>query len=254
VLLKDRYFIYTKSEGDSSVLNNIISENGGLLAHLPMIEIRFRQIDEEEQRLLHAVCQYNWIILTSSNAIKYLFQQLDYYGIDKSVLDNTKFAVVGQQTGKTLASYGYKYSYINSGQTGEQFAKELDELFDDNIKALYPTGNLTRYNMEKVLGDRVKRINVYNTLMPDIIDNDILTNIRSNKYDMLIFTSPSGFNNLITLLNGSTSLSDIRSVCIGTTTQQAMQKQGVEPLAVAKTANAKGIGQAILNYYESIKK
>jgi len=254
VLLKDRYFIYTKSDGNSSVLNNIISENGGQLVNFPMIEIKFRQIDEEEKRLLHSVYQYNWIILTSSNAIKYLFQHLECYGIDKSVLDKTKFAVVGQQTGKTLASYGYKYNYINSGQTGEQFAKELDELFDDSIKALYPTGNLTRYNMERVLGDRVKRINVYNTLMPDIIDKDILGNIRSSKYDMLIFTSPSGFNNLIMLLNGSINLSDIRSVCIGTTTQQAMQKHGVEPLAVAKTANARGIGQAILSYYESIKK
>lgn len=250
-LLKNRRFIYTRSAGDSSELRAMLAEHGGNLIDLPTIVVAKKKLDSLSKTTLEQIQLFDWIILTSSNAVKYLFEHITELNPNFKFSDKIKFAVVGAQTGKALENYGYNYHYINSGITGVEFANELNQIIVSNQKALYPTGILTGKNMENVLQNRITRINIYETIMPASIDNTIIKQIIDDNYDMLIFTSPSGFENLSQLVSSYIDITKIRAICIGTTTQQAMQIKGVQPLAVATTADSIGIAESIIEYYKS---
>jgi len=250
-LLKGKQFIYTRSEGDSSELRNMLAEYGGELIDFPTIEVAKRELLDTESNIIDEADSFDWIILTSSNAVKYLFEYWKEINKDISLFNKVKFAVVGAQTGETLRNYGFEYFYINKGITGVEFANELSQIISSSQKALYPTGTLTGGNMENTLGERITRVNVYETTLPKVIDKNILQQITDYNYDMLIFTSPSGFDNLIELISSEVDIEKIPATCIGTTTKKAMLLKGVKPLAVAASADSFGIAQSIINYYKT---
>ncbi|MBN1112692.1 MAG: uroporphyrinogen-III synthase [Bacteroidales bacterium] len=250
-LLKGKQFIYTRSEGDSSELRNMLAEYGGELIDFPTIEVTKRELLDAEKRIIEEADSFDWIILTSSNAVKYLFEYWAEFNKEISLFNNVKFAVVGAQTGETLKKYGFAYNYINKGITGVEFANELTQIISSSQKALYPTGTLTGSNMESTLGERITRVNIYKTTLPKVVDKNILQQIIDFNYDMLIFTSPSGFDNLVELISSEVDIKLIPATCIGTTTKNAMLLKGVNPLAVATSADSFGIAQSIINYYKT---
>jgi uroporphyrinogen-III synthase len=94
------------------------------------------------------------------------------------------------------------------------------------------------------------RIDIYRAEMPGNIDKNITKQIENEKYDMLIFTSPSGIENFLKIFFGL-SVQNIRLACIGETTANAARKKGMFPLVVAQNSSSAGIVESILNYYIS---
>jgi uroporphyrinogen-III synthase len=74
--------------------------------------------------------------------------------------------------------------------------------------------------------------------------------IENVKYDMIIFTSPSGIHNFLKLFPNQKKI-NIRMACIGETTASAAREKGFYPLVVAQNSSSAGIVESILNYYIS---
>jgi uroporphyrinogen-III synthase len=90
---------------------------------------------------------------------------------------------------------------------------------------------------------------VYKNSLPKTINTDYLNKITSNKYDAIIVTSPSSFNNLLLALEGKIAPKELRLFSIGTTTTTEIEIQGIQALSTAKMSNAIGISEAIIEHF-----
>ncbi len=146
-------------------------------------------------------------------------------------------AVIGSETGSELKKFGHVAHYISKGSTGRTFSDELRKLLEKRPhKLLLPTGNLAPDTIEKRLEDvaEVSRINVYNTEMPGIINYEALKRIEEDDYEMVIFTSNSGFNNFYLTAKDKVNINSLRVACIGSITAKAITEAGIKPLVTAK--------------------
>jgi uroporphyrinogen-III synthase len=251
--LQNKLFISTRPAGTSGELSRLLHEAGASLLEFPLIEIKPASLSSEEKQLFSRLEQFQWMIFTSPNGVRYFFEILQEVTGTQKLPESMQIAVIGDKTSKTLKKYGYNPTFVNPGSTAEDFAEPFARhIAAEKLKpkVVLPLGNLAR----TVIQDHLKkladctRIDIYQTEMPEKVNKIIAEKIETNLYDMLIFTSPSGiyhFTELFPKLNKK----NIRMACIGDITAGAARQKGFEPLAVAQSSSPEGIVESILNYY-----
>lgn len=252
-ILKGKTFISTRPKGKSDELISLITQNGGEVLELPMIEIVSATLSDVNQTLFFSLKDFNWLIFTSTNGIICFFEALKRFTGSYNIPTSLKIGVLSDKMAAVLLPFGTKASLVSSGSTGEDFVNDLKSAFEGNHpRLLLAFGNLAREVIESGLKPlaEITRLDVYNTETPIYVDNTLVDRVISDKYDMIIFTSPSGFHNFCNLVEGRMNISLLRAASIGSTTTSALKEKGLMPLVTATTMNSNGIAEAILDYYK----
>lgn len=254
LLLQDKIFISTRPKGQSDELAQLFSKAGATFIELPMIKIQAFVLSETEKEILRNLKQFRWIVFTSPNGVVYFFKNLEKLQGNKNLPETVKLAVVGKKTERVLINYGCEASFVNPGSTGEDFAESFAKHIRNEKQkpaVLLALGNLAR----NVIPDHLKeyadctRINFYETVDAETPDNEIMKLISENKYEMLLFTSPSGINNFLKM-TGNIQPEKIKAACIGVTTSNAALKNNITPLVVAKNSTSQGLFESVTDYYK----
>jgi Uroporphyrinogen-III synthase len=257
-LLENKVFISTRPAGQSVELENLLAEEAATLISMPTIEIKALPLGEYAWLQLKNLDSFNWIVFTSPNGLKFFFERLFELQNNYVLPAHLKIAVVGKKTASMLECYGTSAAFINLGNTAEDFVADFFHRVNLGERVLFPIGTLARSVIEDKISKKAEctRILFYETVLPDVINEDGLNLIIQDKYDLIILSSPSGCTNLLQLLEGKTDTSKLRLVCIGQTTAAEVVHNGLEPLITAATANSQGIFTAIVNYFQknNIKK
>ncbi|MFW5773659.1 MAG: uroporphyrinogen-III synthase [Tangfeifania sp.] len=251
--LKNKLFISTRPAGRSDEMKRLFENAGARLLEMPLIKIEPLPVSAEEKKLLKNIEQFDWLILTSANGVHYFFENFSKISANNILPDQLKIGVIGNKTQEKLAEYGYSPDFINPGNTAEDFS----EAFKKNLQKekahpdiLLALGKLARTVIQDELKNSANctRIDFYTTNIPDSVDQNILQQIAEDRYEMLIFTSPSGIKNFLKITR-TTNVETLRVACIGETTARTAKENGIEPLAIAEEASAKGLVDSIINYY-----
>lgn len=251
-LLENKIFISTRPVGQSAELENLLADESATLISMPTIEIKPLPLDEFSVSQLKNLAAFNWIVFTSPNGLKYFFARLFEIQNNYGLPEHLKIAVVGKKTAAHLECYGTSASFINLGNTAEDFVADFFHRVNLGERVLFPIGNLARTVIEDKISKKAvcTRILFYETILPETVDNKALQLISNDQYNMIVLTSPSSCTNLLQLLPEKTDLQKLRLVCIGQTTSSEVIRNGIEPLITAGTANSQGIYSAILNYFQ----
>jgi uroporphyrinogen-III synthase len=251
-LLENRVFISTRPPGQSAELESLLMEESATLISMPTIEVKPLPLDELSWLQMRNLDSFNWIVFTSPNGLKFFFASLFELQHNYGLPEHLKIAVVGKKTAAHLECYGTSASFINLGNTAEDFVADFYHRVNPGDRVLFPIGNLARTVIEDKISKKAicTRILFYETLLPETVDGNILQLITEDNYDMIVLTSPSSCTNLLQLISGKSDPSKLRLVCIGQTTSTEVIRNGIEPLITAGTANSQGIYSAILNYFQ----
>lgn len=250
--LKNKIFISTRPEGRNDELAGYIREQGGQVQELPMIEIQPRPLEDDLKKALFRLSAYQWLIFTSPNGIWYFFHHLKQIFGHVQLPQGLKIATIGKSTAAHLHQYNLHADFINTGNTSDDFAKALTTEFGNTRpNILWPTGNLSKNVLKNKLNAKanITVIYVYNTVMPASVDQTILNQVIQDHYDLIIFTSPSGFENFKEVVDDESVLQKLRVASIGNTTTEAIQQHHVHPVLTARMSSAKGIAEHITDYY-----
>ena len=251
--MKNKIIISTRpAEGGADKLTSNLKELGAVYYEFPMIEIHQNELNEKEIQILKNSSEYDWIIFTSKNGVEYFFDALKKYDSHHNY-KSVKFAVIGKSTAKILQRFGYFTSYINTGNTSKRFASDLRNIIKKGEKVLFSLGNLANDFLPEqvaVFAD-IERINVYQTVLPKNIDQNVSNIVKENKYDLVLFTSPSGFENFIGLFPETTP-ENLKAACIGETIKQALTDKGFNPVVTALSPDAEALTIAISDYFKNL--
>ncbi len=251
-MLKGKIIINTCPEGSKEQIGDALKKLGVSVLHMPLIEII--QIPVSQKTLLHLTNNntFQWLVFTSKNGIIHLFNQLELDTGTKTLPFKT--AVFGKRTALALKKKGFKPDLVNLQNSSADLLSDLYPKLKTDDKVLLVLGDLASGLMEKNLKSKVnvERLNVYRTFYVKKITDTILRTIEQNKYDLILFTSPSGFNSFKYHTNKLENLSRLKIACIGPTTKEVILTEGLKPVVVAKPSGTEGLIKEIENYFNAI--
>jgi len=252
MILREKILISTVSADKSSRMREIFEPLGASVVDFPMTEIKSARLTEDDNEALNDIARYQWIIFTSPNGVNHFHKLLRNTTGMSAIPAGIKTAVIGIKTASELEKRGRKPDYVGKGSTSEDLANELSGL--DSLKGcniMLPLGNLAASALEEKLKSsaNVLRINVYDTVMRNLSDDEPLGLIRENRYHMVLLTSPSGAAGFADALGNEINKSSIRAASIGKVTSAAAEQYGIRCLVTAVRSTYEGLAEEIVNYY-----
>ncbi|MBI9033440.1 MAG: uroporphyrinogen-III synthase [Bacteroidales bacterium] len=247
--IEDKIIISTRPEYTEDKIYQALRKEGAQVFQLPMITLVENQLTENDM-VLQQLDQYSRIVFTSHNGVKYFFKRYKELFGNYATPTHIKFAVFGRQTYMSMAKYGKNAEIASFGKTSKDLLEVLKTKCIPEERILLALGNLASELLEQGLSDyKVKRINIYQTKENTEFNSEQISRIVENRYDLVLFTSPSGFISFKSYFEKILDLSTIKIACIGETTFNAIKHAGLLPVVVANEPGAFGVTNSIKEYF-----
>lgn len=255
--LLGKTIIVTRAREQASDMIRILSDWGASCLEYPTIDI----VPPDDWTLLDDaiahLSDYDWIVFTSVNGVKYFFDRLFQKGLDVRALNRMRTASIGPATEKRLAAFG-----INSDIVPESYRAEsvVDAFRHENIsgkKILLPRAEEARPILPVELtqmGAVVDEITVYRTRIADHNRNELLEHLTAKTANLVTFTSSSTVKNFKALLppeRFQDLIEELTVASIGPITTDTAKSMGFEVHIEPDAFTIPDLCKAIVQYYRS---
>lgn len=254
--LKNRIIISTRPAGRSENLRTLVEAKGGTLIDIPLITITHKEPNVHDKEVLKHISEYSWIVFTSTNGVRAFFSGIRDLQIPRLDLNRIKFAAVGRTTATAIEKEGYECRLQSQAATGRRFAAELAEHTQSDDHILLIQGSLASVRLYDVLAkhSQVERLVLYQTQPLLNPSPELLRQIEQNFYDLILVTSPSGFQGLLNQPDIHKHIDNLKLAAIGSTTARAISEAGIEPVLVCSAPYPEVIVNDMEEYFRKSPK
>ena len=247
-VLENKIIISTRPISVDDSIKRYLVEKGATVLDFPMIEICPLELSEEIKELFQQINSFQWMVFTSKNGADCFFKLLRQLSLKIDVLTSVKIAVVGKKTSEEVMKNNCSPYLISTGTTSADLLNDMLRKVAPTDRILLVLGELADNTLEQGLDNVASptRINVYKTLHTGVHSKELIKSIRNNAYDMILFTSPSGFYQFKKLMPAKILMPDFKSACIGRITEKAMISNNCRPLLVSRRSE----GETFVNELE----
>ena len=251
--LAGRRIVITRVPEQSEDLISRLTKEGAEVILLPTV--RFLEAPEtaELDRAIRELQQFDWLIFTSANAVRFFFRRCRLLGRQPSVL-GSRCAVAGEATRAALQEEGVHGAFMPQQSSAAALATEISgELAGKQV--LLPRSDLAGDELPTALraaGARVTAVVAYCTAAPESLDAGALGLLRRGEADALAFFSPSALHHLARDL-GSEAMRALEGrvalAAIGPTTAAAIRDAGLRVAVEAPKATADSLVAELERYF-----
>jgi len=203
---------------------------------------------------------YDWILFTSINAVRFFFGRLLDLGLDARSLHGIKIAVVGSVTEQELQKYGLRADLLPETEfTGRGLAEALLAANEaKGKKILLPRAKKAGASLPEALngaGAEVDIVPVYQNVRPRGREDELRRLLAEEQVDMVTFTSSSTVDNFIFMLNAANRaeltelLAGLDVAVIGPITGKNAGKHGLRVDVQPQTYTIADLVDGIVDYY-----
>ncbi len=248
-MLDGKIIINTRPTGSEDLIGNALDKLGAVVLPMPLIETLQIPISQKLKLDITKNNTYQWLVFTSKNGIDSLFNQLDLAGNTPILPFRT--AVFGNRTAAALQDKGFEPDLLVQGSTSAELLVGLLPRLQPDENVLLTLGNLASSVLEDGLKPNfgVDRLDVYRTEFVQSVETKMLVRIAENNYDLVLFTSPSGFKSFMHHASDRVDLHNLKIACLGPTTEEAILNKGLIPLIVAKPSGKVGLLKGVEQYF-----
>ena len=193
--LSGRRIVITRPREQAVEWRHKLESLGASVLELPLIQVRTEVDLDTLAEVLTGFGSYEWMIFTSSNGVKYFFEEFVRVHDDIRALGLTRIAVVGEATAAAVRELYLRVELQPRKASGEELARELIARESmDSAKVLVVTGNLNREILVQKLEEAraiVDCLPVYKTEETDLAKDPAAGEFRAHGADAILFASPS---------------------------------------------------------------
>ncbi len=226
--------------------------------YFPTIKISESEKIIDLKILLSENTPFDFVIFPSFNSAKYFLIALNETFYDSDLIKN-KIAV-GSKTKAYCEKHKIKIDFLPEEFSAEGVIKLLREKELKGKKILIPKSEIGRKDLEIFLREReaeVFSIPVYKNELPDQSDiENIISKANNVEVDVYLFTSPSSYENFISLMNIEDEADYFKCkliIPIGKTTKEAIEESGIEVKIIPEEFTINGMISEIKKHIESNK-
>ena len=245
--------LVTRARSQASKLVKKLEDLGADVLEYPSIRIVPLRNTKPLDKALENIAKYDWMVLTSSNAVRGVADRMIDLGIDSRVFAHMKFAVNGPSTAKALSELGITTDLMPSRYLANELVDLLKNEGSTPKKVLFPRSEIGRETLAKGLrhiGSTVDEVTAYSTESPGDT-GELATKAYEEGVDFTTFTSSSTVKNLVDLMGGNPDLINTsKTVIIGPSTSETARELGVNVDLQAEEQSTDGIVKAITKHLE----
>ncbi len=217
--------LVTRAANQASTFTQQLQAAGARVLELPTLEIVPPSSWQPLDQALAHLAQFDWLILTSHNAVTFFMERLQHQGKDSRTLASLKIAVVGEKTAQTLQTYGLVADFIPSEFVADALVKEFPVPVT-GLQILFPRvesgGRPILVETFTAAGAHVTEVPAYESRCPQQIDPTILSALRAGAVTAVTFTSSKTVKHFCQLV-GADAKSLLQSVQIASIGPQTSQ-------------------------------
>jgi uroporphyrinogen III methyltransferase / synthase len=247
--LAGRRIVVTRARAQASELRDRLETLGAEVIELPVIRIVPVGSSPEIAAALDGLADYDYVVLTSPNGARCLFERLAERGLDARAFESaTRIVAIGPGTADALADGG-----IRADVVPERFIAEgiLDALTGEELsgrRVLVARAREARDTLIDGLRERDASVDVvalYDTVTETPTSEQVAAALSA---DTITFTASSTVTSFMALLRDEdrAKLSDLRVVSIGPVTSATVRAAGLEVHAEATEHTIPGLVAALL--------
>ncbi|MFQ3584455.1 MAG: uroporphyrinogen-III C-methyltransferase [Cyanobacteriota bacterium] len=201
--LAGKTVLVTRSEGQSEAFRQLLQAQGARVLEMPTLVIQPPDSWDPLDRAIAGLAQFDWLLLTSANAVSHFFARLHQHKQDSRALRGLKVAVVGSKTAAALAQYGIHPDLVPP----EFVADALLEVWPQPVaeqRILFPRvqsgGREVLVQGLRQQGAEVEEVAAYESTCPPAADAQVVAALKTGQVDILSFASSKTVRHFAQLL------------------------------------------------------
>jgi len=258
--LRGKKILVTRTKAQSEAITTQLESLGATVVHCPTIEIVPPSSWEDLDAAIARLEDYDWVVFTSSNAVRYFFDRLkESRGRNAAIgLGSQRICAIGPVTASAIAEAGATVHVTPLESVGEGALQAIVNASggDQNLRGrriLIPRARAAREFLPialRTLGAHVDAVETYQTVKPDVDREDLVRLITESAIDAVTFTSSSTVTNFADLL-GLTDLSKLLYgvvvACIGPLTADTAVTYGITGIVQPAKYNTSALVEALVD-------
>jgi uroporphyrinogen III methyltransferase/synthase len=257
--LTGKTILVTRATTQASQFLDRLAETGAIAIEMPALEIvppsNWEGLDREIARLP----QYDWLILTSANAVESFFERLQTLRGSMRLPARLQLAVVGDKTAIALKQVGFDPDFVPPEFVSDSMAAYFPGGLEGS-RVLFPRvesgGRDLLVRDLTAKGASVVEVAAYQSRCPDAIAPDALAALQTRRVDAITFASSKTVKHFCQMLERSQPNSAwqawLENVCIasiGPQTSKACEDFLGRIDAEAREYNLDGLIQAMEDWF-----
>ena len=246
-----RRIVVTRATQQAQALSGRLRELGADVIEMPATQIA--RLDLAPLRTaIGELSRYQWLILTSQNAVAIFWEQLLGEGRDARALAGLKVGAVGPATAGALLEHGIAVDLVPNRFVAEGLLEMLRERDDvSGTRVLYVTAEGSRDVLPAGLneiGAELVVIEAYRSVADGEGAERLARAIEAGKLDLATFTSGSAVRGYVDAIGDELAVR-VPAASIGPQTSDALREAGIEVKAEAKESTLDGLVSAVLSAF-----
>jgi uroporphyrinogen III methyltransferase/synthase len=223
-----------RTKDQAGAMSDRLRGFGAVPVEVPTIAVEPPRTPTQMERAIKGLVtgRYEWIVFTSTNAVRAVREKFEEYGLDARAFAGVKIACVGESTADAVRSFGINPELLPSGeQSSEGLLADFppyDDVLDPIDRVLLPRADIATETLSaglRQLGWEIDDVTAYRTVRAAPPAAEIRDAIKSGGFQAVCFTSSSTVRNLV----GIAGKPHARTVvaCIGPQTAATAREFGL---------------------------
>ncbi len=228
---------------------------GAIPREVPTIAVEPPRTPAQMERAIKGLVtgRYEWVIFTSTNAVKAVWEKFAEFGLDARAFAGVKIACVGEATAAAVEAFGVRPEMVPAGeQSSDGLLADFppyDDVLDPIDRILLPRADIATETLAAGLAERgweVDDVTAYRTVRAAPPAAEIRDAIKSGGFDAVLFTSSSTVRNLV----GIAGKPHARTVvaCIGPKTADTARELGLRVDVQPETPNIPALVEGLAEF------
>lgn len=229
-----RSILVTRAADQAGEFSAMLEGLGARVYECPTIALAPADDYTELDAALRSLSDFSWLVLTSGNAVRYVFARLNALALDARAIGRCRVCAVGPKTAEAIRGYGINPDLIPSDYKAEGVVAAFASLGITGEKVLFPRADKAREIIPQglaALGAEVVAPIAYCNRIPESLPAPALAALEAGEIDCVTFTASSTAENLSIMLGTerfSQLLRNIPVASIGPITTQTCARLGLE--------------------------
>jgi uroporphyrinogen III methyltransferase/synthase len=251
-----RKIVVTRSREQASDLSERLRKLGALPIEFPTIEILPPDSHDDLDHCAARLGEYDWIIFTSANGVRFFISRLLEIGRDIRDLKGPRIAAIGPKTAEELEALKIRVDFVPREYRAEAIYEGMRKEDLGGKKILIPRAKVARDVLPAELrkaGARVEVVEVYRTIRPESGVEKVRELLEKNQVAAVTFTSSSTVTNFVELLgkeNASKLMERTIAAAIGPVTAETAKSFGIETAVVPKDYTIPALVESLVAYFK----
>ena len=197
-----------RTKDQAGEMSERLVSHGALPIEVPTIAVEPPRSPAQMERAVKGLVdgRYQWVVFTSTNAVRAVWEKFDEFGLDARAFSGVKIACVGAATAERVRAFGINPELVPTpwravvARGCSTIFPPYDDVLDPVDRVLLPRADIATETLAEGLRERgweIEDVTAYRTVRAAPPPAPTREMIKTGGFDAVCFTSSSTVRNLV---------------------------------------------------------